>query len=321
MSASCSSTVIVSNEHRAKQSSADLITVELRQLTHFVTVAEEGSFTRAAARLGYVQSALSVSIQSLERELEVRLLDRSTHRVGLSDAGRVLLPYARATLAAAEELRDQTAAVRGVLRGTLRVGIMQSFMFLDLPRLFGEFRRAHPAVELVMRPSPGGSAALLEGLRAGDFDVAFAGVGEVRRGLTTVPLASEELFLVSARPSGEGSVRLADLTEWDLVDFPSGWGVRSAIDTAFADARLTRRITIEVADVTSCLALVREGVAASILPPSLISAAGGELSVRPIRPRVQWHVVMATPSDRPATAAAAAFLELVEAERAAERDP
>ena len=69
--------------------------MEIRQLEHFAAVAEERSFTRAARRLNYVQSALSVSIQSLERELGLRLFDRDTRRVALTDAGEALLPAAR----------------------------------------------------------------------------------------------------------------------------------------------------------------------------------------------------------------------------------
>ncbi len=137
-----------------------LATVEIRQLAQFVAVAEERSFTRAAQRLGYVQSALSVSIQSLERELGVRLFDRTTHQVQLTDAGEALLPSARQTLASAEETRDVAAALRGVLRGTLRIGLMQSFTFLDIADLLGEFHRQHPAVEIQVRPSAGGSVAL-----------------------------------------------------------------------------------------------------------------------------------------------------------------
>ena len=93
--------------------------MELRQLNHFVAVAEEQSFTNAARRLSYVQSALSVSIQSLERELGVRLFERTTHRVALTDAGDALLPSARQILASVEQTRDIAAALRGVLRGCL----------------------------------------------------------------------------------------------------------------------------------------------------------------------------------------------------------
>ena len=101
--------------------------MEIRQLEHFIAVAEERSFTRAARRLNYVQSALSVSIQSLERELGIRLLDRDTHRVALTDAGAALLPTVRETLVSVERTRDVAAALKGVVRGTLRIGIMQAF--------------------------------------------------------------------------------------------------------------------------------------------------------------------------------------------------
>ena len=76
--------------------------MELRHLATFVAVAEEGSFTRASARLHVVQSAVSAGVRTLERELGAALFDRTTHRVRLTDAGYALLPEARATLAAAE---------------------------------------------------------------------------------------------------------------------------------------------------------------------------------------------------------------------------
>jgi DNA-binding transcriptional LysR family regulator len=305
----------LSNERYAELSFAKSITaMELRQLQHFVAIAEEQSFTKAAARLGYVQSALSVSVQSLERELGVRLLDRTTHRVRLSDEGEMLLPTARAALAAAQEVRDQAAAAGGVLRGALRIGIMQSFAFLDMPALLGRFHREHPHVEIVMRPAAGGSAALLDAIADGELDVAFVGMDQLPSNIATVPLGSEELFLTAVPgigPQGEGPVRLEQLASETLVDFPGGWGIRSAIDRAFAAAGLRRRVSIEVADVNLCLQLVREGLGAAVLPRSLLTEADTQLVIRLLEPRLYWHVVVALPSKRPPGAAAAAFIELI----------
>src|ERR1700710_1399282 len=87
--------------------------VELRNLEHFVAVAEEQSFTRAAARIHLVQSALSVSVRTLERELGAQLFERTTHSVQLTDSGAALVVEARRTLAAADVARDAVAAVRG----------------------------------------------------------------------------------------------------------------------------------------------------------------------------------------------------------------
>jgi DNA-binding transcriptional LysR family regulator len=289
-------------------------TVELRQLGHFVAIAEDRSFTTAARRLHYVQSALSVSVQALERELNVRLFDRTTHRVTLTGAGEALLPAARRTLAAAEEVRDTAAAVRGVLRGTLRVGIMQSFAFADVPGLLGAFHREHPGVEIQVRPAVGGSAALIEEIREGGMDIAFIALVDPPSGVTAVPLGSEDLVVVAApdqaRP-GRRPVTLDALVDASFVDFPPGWGIRTIVDRAFAEAGLERHVTIEVADVATCLQLLRAGLGIAVLPPSLLPPSDPLLRKRAVSPPLSWHVVMATPAGRPPTAAANALAELV----------
>src|SRR3954464_8330413 len=120
--------------------------MELRHFEYFVAVAEERSFTRAAARLHVVQSGVSAVIKSLERELGADLLERTSKRVALTDAGEALLPRARAALEAAQAARDAVGEVRGGLRGTLRIGILNSVAELDIPGLLGTFHRTYPGV-------------------------------------------------------------------------------------------------------------------------------------------------------------------------------
>src|SRR3954447_16658405 len=122
--------------------------MELRHFEYFVAVAEERSFTRAAARLHVVQSGVSAVIKSLERELGVALLERTSKRVALTDAGEVLLPRARAALDAVRDARDAIDQVRGGLRGTVRIGTLTSVSVIDVPALLGEFHRGHPDVLL-----------------------------------------------------------------------------------------------------------------------------------------------------------------------------
>jgi DNA-binding transcriptional LysR family regulator len=289
-----------------------LLPMELRQLAHFVAVAEEQSFTRAARRLSYVQSALSVSIQSLERELGVRLFDRTTHSVALTDAGEAVLPCARETLASVEQTRDIAAAVKGVLRGTVRIGLMQSFAFLDVADLLGRFHRQHPGVEIQLRPSPGGSQSLVEQLRRGDIDIAFVSAMEDPVGVSTTELGVEDLHLVGTAellPPRRPRTDLSALAEATFVDFPAGWGVRAAVDHAFAAAGVNRRVTIEVADVGTCLQLLRAGLGVALLPRSLLQA-DDPLQTRRLTSRLTWRVVMALPSNQPTRAAAHAFAEL-----------
>jgi DNA-binding transcriptional LysR family regulator len=297
--------------------------MEIRQLAQFVAVAEERSFTRAARRLGYVQSALSVSIQSLERELGVRLFDRTTHQVLLTDAGEALLPSARQTLASAEETRDVAAALRGMLRGTLRIGLMQAFSFFDVAGLLGEFHRRHPAVEIQVRPSTGGSLALAAELQHGGIDIAFVSLREDPPGVSTTELAVEDLHLVGAAemlPGRRARVELSDLSDATFVDFPSGWGVRAVVDDAFATAGVNRRVAIEVADVSTCLQLLRARLGVSLLGRSLLQGNHG-LQTRPLASPLTWRVVMAVPSTRPPRAAADAFADLVTKARSRTQPP
>lgn len=290
--------------------------MELRQLEHFVAVAEDASFTKAARRLHYVQSALSVSVQALERELGVRLFDRTTHRVALTSAGEALVAAARRTLAAAEETRDIAAGVRGVLRGTLRIGLMQSFAFADIPGLLGQFHRQHPGVEIQVHPAAGGAAALAQELREGALDIAFIALPDLPDpppGVTVFPLGSEDLVLVTDRahaPPGRGPVHLDALVDATFVDVATGWGIRTVVDTAFAAARLDRRVQFEIADIATLLQLVQAGLGIALLPPSTIPSDASNLHRRAVSPAITWHVAMATPSGR-TSAAASALAELV----------
>jgi len=146
--------------------------MELRHLEVFVAVAEELSFTRASARLHLVQSGVSSAIKALERDLGAVLFDRDRHRVMLTDAGQVLLPEARATLAAAQAARDAVSQAQGGLRGTVTVGTMLSTGPLDLPGLLGRFHQTHPGVTVKLRMSASGSAGLAREVLDGSLDLA-----------------------------------------------------------------------------------------------------------------------------------------------------
>jgi DNA-binding transcriptional LysR family regulator len=203
-----------------------------------------------------------------------------------------------------------------VLRGTLRIAIMQSFSLLDVPALLGRFHRAHPGVEIVMRPAPGGSQALLDAVAAGEFDIGFVANDGRARGLELMPLTRDPLLLVQRSQdggdeAGDGPVRLDSLQSESFVDFPRGWGPRTAIDRAFAEAGLQRRVGIEVADVNTLLRLVREGLGVAVAPNWLLPPEDSSLRRRLITPEIGFEVVVALPGDRPPTAAAAAFMELV----------
>jgi DNA-binding transcriptional LysR family regulator len=295
----------------------NLLVVELRQLATFVAVAEEGSFTRASDRLHVVQSAVSAGVRNLERELGAPLFDRSTHKVQLTDAGRALLPEARATLAAETAARDAVDAVRGGVRGTVLLGTMQAqgMRAIDVPGLLAEFRKHHPLVDVHIRHAAGGSSEMAAQVREGRLDLAFVSLPtHDLAGVELTPLAREPIMVVAPAThplAKRKTVALAALAGEPLVEFPEGWGIRMATNRAFQAAGVTRTIIYELNDTASLIDFVRHGLALSMLPASLVDDREG-LRLIPIRgPAPEFLTAIAAPANRRLTAAARALLETI----------
>ncbi|WP_392972016.1 LysR family transcriptional regulator [Streptomyces sp. LN245] len=242
--------------------------MELRHLQHFVAVAEDRHFTRAAERLMVSQSGLSSSIRALERELQAPLFVRTTRRVTLTEAGRALFVEAERILAQVRSAHDAVAAVQGVLRGTLSLGTEQCIAGVHCARLLAAFRRRHPDVEIRLRQA--GSEALAEEVAAGRLDLAFA----VRtradaEQLRSVPLASEPMTVLchAEHPLATAAVVTPEeLGGEAFVDFHPDWGPRRTTDAAFAAAGVRRTVALEVNDVHSLLELVHEGLGVAVVP-------------------------------------------------------
>ena len=294
--------------------------MELRHLEYFVAVAEELSFTRASRRLHIVQSGVSSAIQVLERELGAALFDRDRHRVILTEAGRALLPEARATLAAAQAAAEAVAETSAGLRGTLTIGTMPCTGHIDLPRLLGRFHEEHPGVLVRLRMLAGGSAELSQEVLSGALDLALLShPGEPPPGLAVRLLAREPLALICATShplaarSGPGAdpavpVTLSSIAGEPFIDFPAGWGNREVVDRAFAAAGLDRQVSFEVADLLTAAGLVRSGLGIAFVPASAGAAVNGVTTV-PVHPALPaWRISAATAAGRRPPAAVRAFL-------------
>jgi DNA-binding transcriptional LysR family regulator len=141
--------------------------MELRQLRYFVTLAEELHFGRAAAREHMAQSAVSQQLQRLERELGVRLIERSTHHVRLTPGGRAFLPEARRALAQAQ--RAAAAAQRAAVTApTVRVGIVDA-SYDSMPSILRHAQERHP--DLVIHQIEAGVPQQCQELLDGRLDV------------------------------------------------------------------------------------------------------------------------------------------------------
>jgi DNA-binding transcriptional LysR family regulator len=297
--------------------------MELRHLAAFIAVAEEGGFTRAGERLHLVQSAVSAAVRNLERELGVTLFERTTHMVELTDTGRLLLAEARRTLSAAEAMRGVVDQLNGGLRGTVRLGVMQSQRppWVSVPRLLAGFRREYPDVSVELRC--GASAAHARDLREGRLDLAFVALpAAAARSLSLTPIASQTMRLVCPREhrlAGRDSVELHELARETFADSPADWGSRIVVDRAFEAAGVERTVHYEVGDMASIVDFVHYGLAIAILPPSVVDPAA-DVRVVAIREHApKFATSIAAPADREPTPAARALLDAIRHTAAAER--
>lgn len=289
--------------------------MELRHLEQFVAVAQDGHFTQAAQKLNIAQSGLSASIRALEREIGADLFVRTAKGAILTDSGRVMLVEARRTLAAARRAQESVAAVRGLQRGTLTIGVHpHQRKGVDLPAVLQNFRQAYPGVEI--RLHQGVTAELLDDLRQGLVDAAFViQFGEPHAHVASTKLGTDSLALVCA--SNHPLSERLDAARAELVDQPflrlvgtDRISAHTIVDEVLDSAGVLHRVKCEVNDIRLLLELVARG-----LGVALLAAGDAEstlaLSCVPLSPAIRWDTVIATATDVPPSAAARAFLEIV----------
>lgn len=291
--------------------SAGRISLELRQLEYFLACCDQGTFTAAARSLHVVQSAVSTGVAKLERELGVRLFDRTRTVLVLTDAGRAAMLPAREALLARDEVRDAIAGLRGEVRGDVVLGALVNVATIDLAGAFEVIHQRHPGISIAMRQSPQGSAGNVRLLRNGSLDLTLLG-GDVedQSGITAYPLAAEPLVLVTHpdHPLARAGRFVADDLEHErVIDYPPGWGTRTIIDRQIS----RRDSVIEVADQVFGIQLARSGFGVTAVPAS-VAAVQTDAGVASCADRdLTWVIYVAHSDSRSLTTAASAVLDIV----------
>ncbi len=285
--------------------------MELQQLRSFAAVARHRHFTRAAAELHIGQPAVSQHVRRLEGELGVRLLSRTTRTVELSEAGRLMLERTERALAELDAGLDELAELRGLLRGRLTIGAMQSLEPYDLPAVLAAFHELRPAIDIrvVEEVAP----TMLGALLADELDVAFLPIEDgLPPGLDAEPLFEDELVLVVARDhplAGRSRVAVAALRDEPFVFLREGTGLRRAIEGAARREGFEPRARFETNELARVLALVGRGLGVSAVTRAVAQAAGEGVVAIPLRPAFRRRVGLVWRSGRHHTPAANAFLE------------
>lgn len=273
---------------------------DLRQLRYFVAVADEGSLTRAAAKIPVAQQSLSEQIRALERQVGAPLFIRGPRGVQLTDVGTALLSEARPLLTRTDRAFDRMRRLAVGERQTLHVGFLPSVGNYVVPPVVRAFAKAHPEIALTTEDLP--IAPLVEGLRDGRLDA----------GLTRPPLVDDlatELVLrepvgvvlpAGHRLTGATMLDLADLAgePWVLTPRSSWEPWHRKYDQDFAAAGFSPNVVQRGTSVQSLLALVAAGVGVTRLPLSARTLRDTGVVFVPLRDD-HADVVVAWIDDRP----------------------
>lgn len=243
--------------------------METRLLEYFVTVAEERNVTAAAARLFAAQSTVSAGLASLERDLGVRLFERSTKSVRPTAAGDALLPLARALLADLDALRGVASESGTGVRGLVRIGTFAGLRVIDLPEILARLRRTHPLVDVRVTVSTTGSRGLFDELDRDRLDLALTALppasGAVSRHLAAFPYVAA---LPEAHPLArvDRPVTLAELAGDDWIDVLPGFGNRVQLDRELDRLGITRHVLAEVGELAAVPEYVAAGLGVAVIP-------------------------------------------------------
>ncbi|OFT58256.1 LysR family transcriptional regulator [Corynebacterium sp. HMSC05H05] len=249
----------------------------LAQLRTFVTVAEQKHFVSAANKLGISQPSLSQALAALEAGLGIQLIERSTRRVIVTPTGEELLPFAKATLEAADAFVAQSRGALGVLSGPLNIGVIPTIAPYILPTLLKLLEDEYPDLE--PRIVENQTEELLQRLRDGQIDVAVLATPTGATGVSEIPLYDETFAVVTSPDNpmaGRKDLDLNALHDLELLLLDDGHCLRDQIVELCKIAEVNRspgaQSVTRAASLTTVVQLVVAGLGSTLVPVSALSA-------------------------------------------------
>jgi len=287
--------------------------ITIRQIQSFLQVAALGSFTRAAEKMRTMQPALSQQVRDLEAELGIRLFDRTTRRVELTEGG------AEFRNVAAKIIEDLELAARNAndlaerKRGRVVVAAPPLLAAAVVPRAIAEFRKKHPGLEV--RLIDVRTDQIVEHVRSGQVDCGLGTFHAGEEGITQTVLARDSLMVFCALSHPLASRQAIGWRELDgmpLIALTRDSGIRLLVEVGYEAAQIKLVPTYEVAQITTALAMVEAELGVAVLPTYAWTAARtSNISAGTLEPRITRDIAMITRAGRsiaPAVSTFARFL-------------
>jgi LysR family hydrogen peroxide-inducible transcriptional activator len=245
--------------------------MEIHQLRYFVAVAEEGSFSRAAAREHVAQPSLSQQIQKLEAEMDHRLFDRLSRSVVVTEAGKCLLEYARKILVEISESRRCLDDLKRDVAGRLAIGAIPTMAPYVLPKLIGKFQIRYPNVELEILEDTTERLALK--LEEGTLDIAIMSTCQQSPALEPHPLGNEALLVLlpkQHRLAKKKQISWTDLKSEKFLLLHEVHCLSAQVCQLLATHNLQPELALRGAQLTTIAQMVATGMGVSLVPQMMV---------------------------------------------------
>lgn len=288
--------------------------MDLANLNAFLAIAESGSFSEAAERLHLTQPAVSKRIAGLEQQLNVRLFDRLGREVGLTEAGRALLPRAYQILNVLDDTRRALTNLNGEVSGRLTLATSHHIGLHRLPPLLRAFTRAHPQVALDIQFLD--SEVAYEEILHGRAELAVITLApETRLPVRAVPVWDDPLDFVAApeHPLVRSAISLTDVARHPAVFPGDNTFTHHIVRRLFEAEGLTPNIGMSTNYLETIKMMVSIGLAWSVLPRTMLDDQVMRLPLPGIQLTRQLGYIVHT--ERTLSNAAKAFMDLLDEQR------
>ncbi|MBI0536089.1 LysR family transcriptional regulator [Roseomonas sp. KE2513] len=290
------------------------MSITLRQLRAFVTVAEKGNFTRAAQALHMAQPMVSALVRELEAELGFRLFDRTTRRVELTPAAAEFLTDARRMIGELDRAVCRARDIGARRRGHLSIGAPPLLAATLLPGVIRAFAESAPGVSVTLYDQH--IAAIGALLRDGEVQLAVGTFRQEEQGLVRVPLIADRLSLLCRADhplAGRAEPGWAELEGVPLITLRTGNGIRHQVERGYEAAGMRAEPAAELDQIGTVIAMVEAGFGVTVLPPYALGPfAAQSLVLRPLtHPSVTREIELVYREERSLSPAAAEFVRLL----------
>jgi DNA-binding transcriptional LysR family regulator len=288
--------------------------LKLRQLQGFAAAATHGSFSAAARELAISQPAFSQLVRELESALRVKLFERTTRRVQLTEAGRHFLAMIQRPLDDLEDAYRFARELAAGTRGRIVFASLPSVAFGLVTMALARFKALHPAITARLIEEQ--DANIVEKILHREVDFGIGTLATPHDELAFRELLPDELqavYPLRHALAAKRRVTWRDLAAWPLVLLPKQSSVRALAEHGFAAAKIAREPDYEVANMVTALSMVRAGLGVTVMPRMVLPelnmkglAAGRIHDPRPLR-----SIGIITRRDRSLSPAATAYVELL----------